>query len=414
MRRRSLVLLMTFSLVVSLVVSSCNALGQSQTGTPTPEPTTTVQPTATATVASPPTEAPTTAPTPTSVPPTATPAATEVDPVVVVAPTSGPPGTEITVQAGGFQPGTAVELGIGPVDSEYDVVATAQADETGSVETTVDLPDGAVDGQRWVVVATIVGQPVKATSNLFAVTSAAGAPTAVVTPRSGPPGTLVTVRGEGYTANTTLDIGFGRIESEYDVVKQAETDDQGSLTTELRVPEFAEPEDRWVFVIANPQTGAKGITSPFDVTSGMPIPTETPVAGGFTRANITLIAVDNGGDSGKLIGCNDSAVPVEVTFEPTIAPLRAALEELLAIESEYYGGSGLYNALHQSDLRVGGIDIVEGTATIELRGNLVIGGTCDAPRVEAQIKETALQFSTVDRVVVLINGQPLEDVLSAR
>jgi hypothetical protein len=193
-----------------------------------------------------------------------------------------------------------------------------------------------------------------------------------------------------------------------------QADATGSVVVDAPVPDFADTEDAWVFVAADLDRGAKAISDLFDVTTETAMPTATPATGGFTSANIYLIAVDDGGASGDLIGCNDSVVPVEVTFEPTVAPLRAALNTLLAVDTEFYGGSGLYNALHQSNLTVGAINIVQGTATIALSGDLLIGGACDAPRVEAQIEETALQFSTVDSVEVTLNGQPLEDVLSVQ
>lgn len=404
-------------LAITVMATGCNLLGLGQGESPTDTPTAETEPTPTQMVEE--TPSPTAEPTatsapPTPVPPTATPSPTQVDPTVAISPTSGPPGTELTVSATGFQPGTAVEIGIGPAESEYDVTGTAETDAEGRVGAMVAVPELAEDGQRWVVVVAVIGQPVDAVSNPFAVTSAAGAPTVVVAPRAGAPGTPVTVRAEGFAPQAMVDIGFGRVDSEYDVLETVQTDAAGNLTTEVVVPDFAEPEDIWVFVVANTQTGAKAASSPFDVTSGMPVPTETPIAGGFTRANIYLIAVDDGGASGQLIGCNDSVVPVEVTFEPTVAPLRAALNELLAIDEQFYGGSGLYNALYQSDLSAGAINIVQGTATIALSGNLVLGGACDAPRVEAQIEQTALQFSTVQNVQVTLNGQPLEDVLSGQ
>ena len=42
----------------------------------------------------------------------------------------------------------------------------------------------------------------------------------------------------------------------------------------------------------------------------------------------------------------------------------------------------------------------------------MLGGVCDSPRFEAQIEQTALQFSTVSSVEVFINDIPLQDVLS--
>jgi hypothetical protein len=134
----------------------------------------------------------------------------------------------------------------------------------------------------------------------------------------------------------------------------------------------------------------------------------------FTRANIYLIALDDNGRSGPKIGCNDSVIPVRVDFAPTTAPLTAALERLLALDDQFFGESGLYNALHLADLRLENVTIQNGKATIRLTGELRLSGICDDPRVDAQIKQTALQFSSVTEVDVLVNGRPLEDVLSQR
>jgi hypothetical protein len=127
---------------------------------------------------------------------------------------------------------------------------------------------------------------------------------------------------------------------------------------------------------------------------------------------VFLIALEDGGQSGQEIGCGDSAVPVQVVVPRTQGVLRAALTALLSMRDQYYGESGLYNALYQSDLRVEGVTIEDGEAIVNLSGTLLLGGVCDNPRVEAQLEQTALQFSTVSRVSVFANGVPLEDLLS--
>ncbi len=129
---------------------------------------------------------------------------------------------------------------------------------------------------------------------------------------------------------------------------------------------------------------------------------------------IFLIALEDNGRSGKKIGCDDSIVPVEVETPYTRGMLRAAMEELLSIRDQYYGQSGLYNALHQSDLQVERVVIEDGVATIDLSGTLMVGGVCDNPRIQAQIEETALQFSTVREVHLFVNDVPLDDLLSLR
>ena len=166
-------------------------------------------------------------------------------------------------------------------------------------------------------------------------------------------------------------------------------------------------------------------TEQVNPTATITIPSLTPVLSTATRVpptstavqqtvKIFLIALEDNGQSGILVGCGDSAVPVTVVIPRTQGVLKAALEKLLSIKEQYYGESGLYNALYQSDLKLKSVTIDQGKAVIHLTGTVMLGGVCDAPRVEAQIKQTALQFSTVSDVEVFINDIPLEDVLSQK
>ena len=169
-------------------------------------------------------------------------------------------------------------------------------------------------------------------------------------------------------------------------------------------------------------------TQPINPTATLTIPSSTPVLPAATQlppvlptstsgeqlVKIILIALEDNGQAGTLVGCGDSAIPITVTVPPTQGILRAALEKLFSAKQQFYGESGYYNALYQSDLQVTGVTIEQGKAIIHLTGSVVLGGVCDAPRVEAQIEQTALQFSTVNEVAVFINDVPLEDVLSAR
>jgi hypothetical protein len=74
----------------------------------------------------------------------------------------------------------------------------------------------------------------------------------------------------------------------------------------------------------------------------------------------------------------------------------------------------LYNALHQLELRLASVSIRRDVAKLHFAGRLVTSGVCDGPRVQAQIEETALQFPTVKKVKVFINGTPLSEYLSER
>lgn len=142
------------------------------------------------------------------------------------------------------------------------------------------------------------------------------------------------------------------------------------------------------------------------------IPPDPTATAAEQRVKIYLIALEDNGQSGTLVGCGDSAVPVTVTIPPTQGVLRAALERLLSAKQQFYGESGFYNALYQSDLQLRSVRIEQGKAIIHLTGTVMLGGVCDSPRVQAQIEQTALQFSTVNDVDVFINDTPIEEVLS--
>jgi hypothetical protein len=81
------------------------------------------------------------------------------------------------------------------------------------------------------------------------------------------------------------------------------------------------------------------------------------------------------------------------------------------VNEDYYGQSGLYNALHRSDLSLDSATVENGQATLYLSGNLQLGGICESPRVEAQLRQTTDQFSTVGESVIFINGERLENLL---
>jgi hypothetical protein len=140
----------------------------------------------------------------------------------------------------------------------------------------------------------------------------------------------------------------------------------------------------------------------------------TPTHPETLRLKMFMIATGDNGASGKLVGCGDSLIPVNIDVPYTQGVLRAALERLLAHKSQFYGESGLYNALYQSNLRIDGLNIKDGEAIIQLSGQVMLGGECDTPRAIAQLEETALQFSTVRRVSITLNGRPIREALSLR
>lgn len=54
---------------------------------------------------------------------------------------------------------------------------------------------------------------------------------------------------------------------------------------------------------------------------------------------------------------------------------------------------------------------VDQEAIINLSGEIAPAGICDVPRTNQQIRQTALQYSTIDRVSIFLNGEPLIDVI---
>ncbi len=346
-------------------------------------------------------------------------------PTVVIAPQAGPPGTKIQVSADGFAANSDVQIGAGPDNAEFAVRQSIQSDAQGRVTADLIIPETAEPGSDWLIVArAIEPNGERATSGTFEVTAGeatdtpeptqTSTPTATpdreatvaISPLSGPPDSEVELTASGFPANTEVQIGAGREDSEFGMTETAQTDAEGHLSTTITLPDFAEIGDPWVVVVrVVEQGGAKATSETFQVTE----PEESGNL--FERTNIYLIAVGDEGESGIEIGCGDSIIPVEVAIEPTNAPLTASLEKLLIIDEEYSGQSGLYNALYRSDLSIDSINIQNGEAIIRLTGELRIGGVCDEPRIQAQLEQIALQFSTVDNVSIFVNGTPLEDIL---
>ena len=149
------------------------------------------------------------------------------------------------------------------------------------------------------------------------------------------------------------------------------------------------------------------------VTTPTAKPTATAASALISRTKVVMLNI-NGGGSGKTIGCGDTLVFVDRDITPTAAPLSAAIREQISIHEQYYGQSGLYNALYNSNLSFVSASIANGHATIYLSGTLRVGGVCDIPRVEAQLEETALQFSTVSGVTVYVNGIELHQAMSQK
>lgn len=132
------------------------------------------------------------------------------------------------------------------------------------------------------------------------------------------------------------------------------------------------------------------------------------------RVKLYLVAIGDNGKTGQKIGCGDSLIAVDRDIPRTGSPLRDTLTLLFSLKDQHYGQSGLSNALYQSDLKVDGISSHDGVFKVDLSGKVQLGGECDNPRFAAQITRTIMQFATVQRADVYINGKPLENILSEK
>lgn len=130
---------------------------------------------------------------------------------------------------------------------------------------------------------------------------------------------------------------------------------------------------------------------------------------------IYYVAVADAGKSGKKIGCDDSLVAVTTESVTTTDTVKSAMQRLLANHEMYYGESGLYNALYQSDLTYVSSSVSGDTVHVTLTGTLAQSGECDSPRVQAQLEQTAIKAASgATKAKITLNGKDLSDVLSLK
>ncbi|MFO7917781.1 MAG: GerMN domain-containing protein [Anaerolineae bacterium] len=339
---------------------------------------------------------------------TATPQPTSPSSTVTIFPTSGPPGTKITVKGEGWPSDAEIQVGVGQKEASAEASYDAHITADGTFTKTLIIPMSAEPGQQWVVEGTTETASPKIVSNEFQVIEQEYHGTVEISPHSGPSGTTVRVMGQDFPPDKRVEIGVGRPHSEYDVVTMAETDSEGHVDTEITMPDFVEPGDEWVIVVAAEYRPAKAVSEVFDVTTAE---TTTPSPTSTVQTNIYLVAVGDDGQRGKRFGCNDSLVPVQVQIDADADPATAALNKLLSIKDRRHEPSGLYNALYQSDLSVEEVRITDGEAVVRLSGSLMLGGVCDEPRVEEQLRQTVRQYVGVEEVSIIIDDTPLKDLL---
>ncbi len=103
--------------------------------------------------------------------------------------------------------------------------------------------------------------------------------------------------------------------------------------------------------------------------------------------------------------------PVTREVEKTVAVGRAALTELFKGTTEKEENEGYFTNINDG-VEIQSLSISEGIAKVDLNSKLEegVGGSCKVTAIRAQIEETLKQFSTVDSVVISINGNT-QDIL---
>ncbi|MFA7193418.1 MAG: hypothetical protein WC087_00690 [Candidatus Paceibacterota bacterium] len=110
----------------------------------------------------------------------------------------------------------------------------------------------------------------------------------------------------------------------------------------------------------------------------------------------------------KMVGC-DALVFAEAEIPATPKVLNATLELLFNDDFDYGFPPANFISSTQNKLDFDSAVIESGVAKIFLKGEMTIEDDfCDEGRIENQIKETALQFSTIKSVEIYLNGSKIE------
>ena len=87
-----------------------------------------------------------------------------------------------------------------------------------------------------------------------------------IAPRSGPPGSEVTVEARNLRPNDWVTIGVGPRASEWSSLREVETGSDGALSAEVEVPDWTDPRQRLIFVV-DTDRGVTLKSDVFDVTA---------------------------------------------------------------------------------------------------------------------------------------------------
>jgi hypothetical protein len=137
------------------------------------------------------------------------------------------------------------------------------------------------------------------------------------------------------------------------------------------------------------------------------------------EATVYWVSLAGSGHEGvEFPGCGDLLVESTVKAKGSgevgsTERVEAGIEALLA-NREYEHSDGLVNALYQSELRLEDVSLTGDTVTVELTGQPMSSGSCDDPRIIAQLEYTAVTNAGAYTAEVLVDGTPIQEFMSQK
>jgi LysM repeat protein len=121
-------------------------------------------------------------------------------------------------------------------------------------------------------------------------------------------------------------------------------------------------------------------------------------------ARYMLVLPSDNGANGLLLGCNDSAVPINSGLELTGVTQSDIQTSLTALFTATQIPSPYMTSL-PSGLSVSNVTVSGDLATVALTGTLQPVGTCGDARIQGQIVLTIFEYTGINRAFVTLNGQ---------
>ena len=135
------------------------------------------------------------------------------------------------------------------------------------------------------------------------------------------------------------------------------------------------------------------------------IPEQDPIS-------IYLIARDDWGTNGVLLGCSDSGVQVTLARFATgdiNADMAASLSEMFNIRNEFYGQSGLVTAWYDSPMTIESLMVEGNRVELNLTGQMNLLGACGDARLEGQLLLNIFQYQSITEAFITLNGTNLKN-----